>query len=227
MSMTPASAHATAWPNPKRRVRLQWIPSSFSNSRAAYSLLFVDQILDWYKKNTGKNYEGDDDPGVQSVKKIFNYYKQHGRQLPQREYLTAFPPSSASPHTFTCFENQTGEIKALGGVDFLTISPTLLEELKSSTEKVEKRLDAHAGAFPLLPRSYFFVLFPLTSSAGVAAKADPIPKVSYIDDEPNFRWAPLQEQMAFDKLHEGIKKFAEDGETLKSMLNCHQLWGGS
>jgi transaldolase len=70
-------------------------------------------------------------------------------------------------------------------------------------------------------------LFPLTSSAGVAAKADPIPKVSYIDDEPNFRWAPLQEQMAFDKLHEGIKKFAEDGETLKSMLNCHQLWGGS
>ena len=35
------------------------------------------QILDWYKKNTGKNYEGDDDPGVQSVKKIFNYYKQH------------------------------------------------------------------------------------------------------------------------------------------------------
>ena len=37
-----------------------------------------DQILDWYKKNTGKNYEGDADPGVKSVKKIFNYYKQHG-----------------------------------------------------------------------------------------------------------------------------------------------------
>lgn len=36
------------------------------------------QILDWYKKSTGKNYEGDEDPGVQSVKKIFNYYKQHG-----------------------------------------------------------------------------------------------------------------------------------------------------
>lgn len=36
------------------------------------------QILDWYKKTTGKNYEGDEDPGVQSVKKIFNYYKQHG-----------------------------------------------------------------------------------------------------------------------------------------------------
>lgn len=36
------------------------------------------QILDWYKKSTGKNYEGDEDPGVQSVKKIFDYYKQHG-----------------------------------------------------------------------------------------------------------------------------------------------------
>jgi transaldolase len=36
------------------------------------------QILDWHKKATGKTYEGDDDPGVQSVKRIFNYYKQHG-----------------------------------------------------------------------------------------------------------------------------------------------------
>ena len=35
------------------------------------------QILDWYKKNTGKSFEGDEDPGVISVKKIFNYYKQH------------------------------------------------------------------------------------------------------------------------------------------------------
>jgi transaldolase len=40
---------------------------------------FLPQILDWYKKNKpGPNYEGDEDPGVQSVKRIFNYYKQHG-----------------------------------------------------------------------------------------------------------------------------------------------------
>lgn len=52
----------------------------------------------------------------------------------------------------------------------------------------------------------------------VAAQADPIPKVSYVDNEPEFRWALLQDQMAFDKLHEGIKKFAEDGETLKKLL---------
>ncbi|KAI3607787.1 enzyme in the non-oxidative pentose phosphate pathway [Moniliophthora roreri] len=140
---------------------------------------FVGRILDWYKKTTGKNYEGDEDPGVKSVKKIFNYYKQHG-------YKTIVMGAS--------FRN-AGEIKSLAGVDFLTISPSLLEELKKSTEPVPKKLDAAA-----------------------AAKADPIPKVSFINNEPEFRWALLQDQMAFDKLHEGIKKFAEDGETLKNLL---------
>ena len=51
-----------------------------------------------------------------------------------------------------------------------------------------------------------------------AASAAPIPKVSFINNEPEFRWALLQDSMAFDKLHEGIKKFAEDGDTLKALL---------
>lgn len=141
---------------------------------------FVGRILDWYKKSTGKNYEGDEDPGVQSVKKIFTYYKQHG-------YKTIVMGAS--------FRN-TGEIKALAGCDFLTIAPTLLEELKNSTVDVPKRLSAEAEI----------------------ASSDKIPKVSFVDNEPEFRWTLLQDQMAFDKLHEGIKKFAEDGETLKSVL---------
>ncbi|KAH9042559.1 hypothetical protein EDB85DRAFT_1915628 [Lactarius pseudohatsudake] len=140
---------------------------------------FVGRILDWYKKSTGKNYEGDEDPGVQSVKRIFNYYKQHG-------YNTIVMGAS--------FRN-VGEIKALAGVDFLTIAPQLLQELKNSTEPVPQKLNAQA-----------------------AAQADPIAKVSYVDNEPEFRWTLLQDQMAFDKLHEGIKKFAEDGDTLKSVL---------
>ncbi|KAJ7650616.1 hypothetical protein FB45DRAFT_779719 [Roridomyces roridus] len=140
---------------------------------------FVGRILDWYKKSTGKTYEGDEDPGVQSVKKIFNYYKQYG-------YKTIVMGAS--------FRN-IGEIKALAGVDFLTIAPALLEELKSSTAPVPKKLDAQA-----------------------AAKDTSLPKVTYVDNEPEFRWALLQDQMAFDKLHEGIKKFAEDGETLKDLL---------
>jgi transaldolase len=44
--------------------------------------------------------------------------------------------------------SQIGEIKALAGVDFLTISPSLLEELKKSTDPVPKKLDAHAGPSP-------------------------------------------------------------------------------
>jgi transaldolase len=44
--------------------------------------------------------------------------------------------------------------------------------------------------------------------------------VSYINNEAEFRWTLLQDQMAFDKLHEGIKKFAEDGETLKNLLRA-------
>ncbi|KAI0254488.1 hypothetical protein BJV78DRAFT_1184654 [Lactifluus subvellereus] len=140
---------------------------------------FVGRILDWYKKSTGRTYEGDEDPGVQSVRRIFNYYKQHG-------YRTIVMGAS--------FRN-IGEIRALAGVDFLTIAPSLLEELRNSNNPVPRKLSAQA-----------------------AAQADPIPKVSYVDNEPEFRWALLQDQMAFDKLHEGIKKFAEDGETLKRVL---------
>jgi len=147
---------------------------------------FVGRILDWYKARPGANAAelvGDNDPGVQSVKKIFNYYKQHG-------YRTIVMGAS--------FRN-VGEIKALSGVDFLTIAPALLEELRNSTEDVPKKL-----------------------SAEDAAKAEPIPKVSFIDNEPDFRWELLKEQMAFEKLHEGIRKFAEDGETLKELL-CKKL----
>jgi len=91
---------------------------------------FVGRILDWYKKSTGKNYEGREDPGVQSVTKIFNYYKQHG-------YKTIVMGAS--------FRN-TGEIKALAGVDFLTISPNLLEELQKSNDPVPKILNADTAA---------------------------------------------------------------------------------
>jgi len=140
---------------------------------------FVGRILDWYKKSTGKNYEGEEDPGVQSVQKIFNYYKQNG-------YKTIVMGAS--------FRN-VGEIKALSGVDYLTISPALLQELKNSTDPVPKKLDAEA-----------------------ARSAAPIPKVTYIHNEAEFRWALLEDQMAFEKLHEGIRKFAEDGQTLKDLL---------
>ncbi|WVQ80986.1 transaldolase [Cryptococcus sp. DSM 104549] len=88
---------------------------------------FVGRILDWYKKaNPDASYSGETDPGVQSVQKIFNYYKQHG-------YKTIVMGAS--------FRN-TGEIAALAGCDFLTIAPKLLEELAKSEEPLPKKLDA-------------------------------------------------------------------------------------
>jgi transaldolase len=141
---------------------------------------FVGRILDWYKKNTGKEYSGEDDPGVKSVQKIFNYYKQHG-------YKTIVMGAS--------FRN-IGEIKALAGVDFLTISPKLLEELKNSTEPVPKRLEAES------------------------AKNAPIDKVSFVDDEAKFTAELKADKMADDKLHEGIAGFTKDGQSLKDMIRA-------
>ncbi|CZS98103.1 probable transaldolase [Rhynchosporium agropyri] len=90
---------------------------------------FVGRILDWYKASTGKTYSKEEDPGVASVKSIFDYYKKFG-------YKTIVMGAS--------FRN-VGEITELAGCDYLTISPNLLEEMMGSTEAVPKKLDS-AGA---------------------------------------------------------------------------------
>ncbi len=87
---------------------------------------FVGRILDWHKASTGKDYQGDEDPGVISVKAIFNYYKKFG-------YKTEVMGAS--------FRNK-GEIIALAGCDLLTISPGLLAELAASEESIEPKLTA-------------------------------------------------------------------------------------
>jgi transaldolase len=86
---------------------------------------FVGRILDWYKKDTGKDYQGADDPGVQSVTKIYNYFKKFG-------YKTQVMGAS--------FRN-TGEIRELAGCDLLTIAPKLLEELEATQEELPRKLD--------------------------------------------------------------------------------------
>ncbi len=86
---------------------------------------FVGRILDWYKKDTGKDYEGAEDPGVQSVTKIYNYFKKFG-------YKTVVMGAS--------FRN-IGEIRELAGCDLLTIAPKLLEELKSTEGDLPRKLD--------------------------------------------------------------------------------------
>ncbi len=85
---------------------------------------FVGRILDWYKAKTGETYTAETDPGVLSVKAIYQYYKQHG-------YNTVVMGAS--------FRN-LGEVLALAGCDRLTISPNLLQELGETSGELVRQL---------------------------------------------------------------------------------------
>jgi len=91
---------------------------------------FVGRIYDWYKKSLGvDSIPAADDPGVQSVKQIYGYYKKF-------DYKTEVMGAS--------FRN-TGEIIELAGSDLLTISPQLLEELQSQEGELTRKLDPEAA----------------------------------------------------------------------------------
>lgn len=85
---------------------------------------FVGRIMDWYKKNEGRDFAAQEDPGVQSVTSIYNYYKAFG-------YNTIVMGAS--------FRN-IGEILELAGCDNLTIAPSLLAELEAAEGEVVKKL---------------------------------------------------------------------------------------
>lgn len=102
---------------------------------------FVGRILDWYKTNSDKKeYAPAEDPGVVSVTKIYNYYKEHG-------YNTIVMGAS--------FRN-LGEITELAGCDRLTIAPALLKELQENTSSLERKL-SYSGEIKAKPQ-------PLTES---------------------------------------------------------------
>ncbi len=90
---------------------------------------FVGRILDWHKKNAGRDFVGAEDPGVISVTQIYTYYKKFGHAT---EVMGA------------SFRNKS-EITELAGCDLLTISPQLLAELKASNEPLARKLDPVAA----------------------------------------------------------------------------------
>jgi transaldolase len=98
---------------------------------------FVGRILDWYKKDTGRDsYPSHEDPGVVSVTKIYNYYKKHGH------------PTEVMGASF----RNMGEITELAGCDLLTIAPSLLAELEKSTGELPRKLDPAKAKNMDLPR---------------------------------------------------------------------------
>ncbi|CAB4483386.1 transaldolase [Rhizophagus irregularis] len=106
-------------------------PQAVACAEAGVTLIspFVGRILDWYKKSTGKTFAAREDPGVSSVARIYNYYKNYG-------YKTIVMGAS--------FRN-TGEIEELAGCDFLTISPALLHELQNDKKEIKRKLSPESA----------------------------------------------------------------------------------
>ncbi len=155
------------------------LPQAIACAEARATLVspFVGRILDWYKKNEGvASYPPAEDPGVKSVVKIYNYYKKFG-------YKTQIMGAS--------FRNKE-EILELAGCDLLTIAPSLLEELKTSSVPIVRKLDPEK------------------------AKTSSIEKIAM--DEKTFRYLVNEDAMATEKLAEGIRNFAKDIVKLETAL---------
>jgi transaldolase len=107
------------------------LPQAIACADAGVQLIspFVGRIYDWYKKSTGQEYTGAEDPGVQSVKRIYTYYRKFG-------YPTEVMGAS--------FRN-TSQIIELAGCDLLTISPDLLQKLADTDAPVERKLSPEAA----------------------------------------------------------------------------------
>src|SRR5919201_5491158 len=138
---------------------------------------FVGRIYDWHKAaRKVDDIPLEEDPGVASVVRIYNYYKKHG-------YRTQVMGASF---------RKTGQILALAGCDLLTIAPDLLQQLANTQGDVPRRLSPEA-----------------------AAKSD-YPKLAL--DETAFRWLLNEDQMATDKLAEGIRRFDADARKLERLI---------
>ena len=103
------------------------LPQAVRAAEAKVQLIspFVGRIYDWYKAHEKRDYVGAEDPGVQSVREIYTYYKKFG--IPTEVMGASF--------------RNVGQIRELAGCDCLTISPELMEELSKSSEPVERKLD--------------------------------------------------------------------------------------
>ena len=136
---------------------------------------FVGRILDWYKKSTGQEYTSETDPGVVSVRAIYNYYKANG--------ISTIVMGAS-------FRN-TGEIEALAGCDRLTIAPNLLDELDKAEGTLERKLSPEK----------FEAVAPIKM------------------DEKTFRWMLNEDQMATEKLSDGIRLFNKDLIALRNLVS--------
>jgi transaldolase len=138
---------------------------------------------------------------VKSVTRIYNYYKKYG-------YKTQVMGAS--------FRN-VNQIKALCGSDLLTISPNLLEELANTAGAPETYLTQASGK---QKQSYFYLMFLYCFLLMIfylfSAEASSDPKIHLT--EAQFRFLHNEDEMATDKLSDGIRKFAADAIKLEDLI---------
>jgi transaldolase len=160
-------------------------PQAVACADAGVTLIspFVGRILDWHRKRDGIDFSPDEDPGVQSVRRIYAYFKKFGY------------PTEVMGASF----RSTGQVLALAGCDLLTISPELLEQLHGSQVQVERRLEPKAARGQAVERERF--------------------------DEKHFRFALNEDEMASEKLAEGIRSFVADVRKLEAIVAAARRQG--
>jgi transaldolase len=168
---------------------------------------FVGRIYDWHKKVAGLAWveeanSGINDPGVQSVHAIYNYFKHF--DIPTEIMGASF--------------RNLGQILALSGCDLLTISPELLQQLAEYEQPLQAQLpDGQSLPNSALRSAKLPATFPALSVE--AAKAMDLQPVHF--DEASFRWALNEDAMATEKLAEGIRAFAADTRKLEALIQAH------
>jgi transaldolase len=134
---------------------------------------FVGRIYDWHRKARGVEIAPDEDPGVASVTRIYNYYKKF-------DYKTQVMGASF---------RKVDQIVRLAGCDLLTIAPDLLEQLQQTGGEVTPRLTPQAAKASKESQRHL--------------------------DEKTYRWMHNEDQMAVEKLSEGIRRFNDDARKLE------------
>lgn len=162
---------------------------------------FVGRIYDWHKKASGVDFTAEEDPGVRSVRDIYNHFKTAGIE-------TIVMAAS--------FRNRA-QIAALAGCDRLTIAPALLDALEASNEPLERALSPGNVPSQPLRRPEDTICHWFVSENAVDIK-HPGPADSL--DEVTFRWVMNQDAMATEKLAEGIRTFASDLDELRRWIHA-------
>jgi transaldolase len=160
---------------------------------------FVGRIYDWHKKASGKEFTASEDPGVRSVREIYNYFKGIGIK-------TIVMGAS--------FRN-TGQIEALAGCDRLTVAPALLDELAADDGELARVLGPGNAPPASLRNPEDAICHWFVPDDAVDTK-HPAPDDAM--DEVTFRWVMNEDPMATEKLAEGIRVFARDLQVLRDTL---------